>query len=434
MSGIAAAIAIGGAGALAAGIGAAVGGPDAPETPDYAAASRAGILADIETLGQRRRIEAAAKLGQELLKPGYTRIGSEEATQAMREATDRLAAFQAQEQPLIQKISDLQASPYWTPAHQSQFDYARKELTDLRAKIQSTQTGLIELQSSSGVSYKDASGNVVPRSEAVDADFTGYGEADVQGDFARQMAEANLGIQKDLGPEYVANARKLLEQADPEGWAKRQELAQLVSEITGRAPDTEMARQLQGQLRDELNLGGTLDPETRREVDQYVLGQQVREGGGFGTSDIFTRGQEIGSAAEARRGQRQQKALSFLTSGKTPDDILTADEMKKAGVLTSFTRGESPTGQFQQLSGTQQQSVPFMTTTPGPTLNPNAGQSGANFAQQNYGQQMNWASQQANPWLAGLGTAFNAIGTGINAYTALRPQTPAAATPSTTFI
>ena len=39
------------------------GGPDAPETPDYAAANREGIFTDIETLEVRKKIEAAAKLG-----------------------------------------------------------------------------------------------------------------------------------------------------------------------------------------------------------------------------------------------------------------------------------------------------------------------------------------------------------------------------------
>ena len=39
------------------------GGPDAPETPDYAAANKEGIFTDIETLEVRKKIEAAAKLG-----------------------------------------------------------------------------------------------------------------------------------------------------------------------------------------------------------------------------------------------------------------------------------------------------------------------------------------------------------------------------------
>lgn len=38
--------------------------PAAPEAPDYAAANREGILADIETLPVRRQIDAAARLGQ----------------------------------------------------------------------------------------------------------------------------------------------------------------------------------------------------------------------------------------------------------------------------------------------------------------------------------------------------------------------------------
>lgn len=38
--------------------------PPAPKAPDYAKANREAIQADIDTLPQRRRIEAMARLGK----------------------------------------------------------------------------------------------------------------------------------------------------------------------------------------------------------------------------------------------------------------------------------------------------------------------------------------------------------------------------------
>ena len=37
--------------------------PPPPPPPDYASANRAGVLADVQTLGAKKEIEQAAKLG-----------------------------------------------------------------------------------------------------------------------------------------------------------------------------------------------------------------------------------------------------------------------------------------------------------------------------------------------------------------------------------
>jgi hypothetical protein len=147
------------------------------------------------------------------------------------------------------------------------------------------------------------------------------------------------------------------------------------------------------------------------EVDQYLVGQQLERGGSYGKADEFQRAMNIGQAADARRSQRQQKAAAFLAGGFGKDERNYRKSQQDMANLSSFMSGQTPTAQFQQLSGAQQGAAPFVPGTPGQTLNPNAGQQGAQFAQGVWNTQANIASQQANPWLQGLGLGLKAVGT-----------------------
>jgi len=114
-------------------------------------------------------------------------------------------------------------------------------------------------------------------------------------------------------------------------------------------------------------------------------------------------------AAEARRTARQQKAAAFLSGGFAKADRNYKKDQQDLANLGAFLSGQTPTAQFQQLSGAQNGAAPFVGTTPGPGLNPNAGAQGAQFAQQNYQTQM--ANPQNNPWMQGLGMGLQTIGT-----------------------
>ena len=116
-------------------------------------------------------------------------------------------------------------------------------------------------------------------------------------------------------------------------------------------------------------------------------------------------------ASTATKTARQQRALQFLESGASPEDIEYRKTQTGLANLSAFLRGETPTAQFSQLSGAQNGAVPF-TQAPQSNvgLNPNAGSQGANYAQNIYGTQVNSYQQQANPYLAGTGIGIQASG------------------------
>lgn len=291
---------------------------DTPEAPNYAAANKAAIDADISTLALRRAIEASAKLGKPIT--------------------------------------------YTDP-----------------------QTGKTET-----------------------FDFTGYGDAETSAANADKMAAAALELQKKYGPEFIKQAREQLRQSDPEGFGAREALYQEIMDRLGVDVQSPVADSLEAQIMAELQQGGATDDATNREIDQYLIGQQLDRGGSYGKADEFQRAMGVGQAAEARRTARQQKAAAFLSGGFAKADRDYKKDQQDLANLGAFLSGQTPTAQFQQLSGAQNGAAPFVGTTPGPGLNPNAGAQGAQFAQQNYQTQI--ANPQNNPWMQGLGMGLQTIG------------------------
>jgi hypothetical protein len=101
--------------------------------------------------------------------------------------------------------------------------------------------------------------------------------------------------------------------------------------------------------------------------------------------------------------------LSFLTSGATPDDIKLRANQTNIANLASFLSGQTPTSQFASISGAQSGAVPFAGGQQLPTLNPNAGQQGAQYALGSTQAAQNaFKLNQAkpNPWTTGLSGAL----------------------------
>lgn len=173
---------------------------------------------------------------------------------------------------------------------------------------------------------------------------------------------------------------------------------------------TLLAEELFTQIMADLGLEAQLNDSTRREVQQGVRGAQAARGNILGNSAIYEEAMELGQAGEQRQQQRQQNTLQFLTSGTTPEDIAYRKKQQAMANLGSFMGGQTPVAQFGQLAGAQQGAAPYAPQNAPQVLNPNAGAQGAQFAQQNYAQQMNAYSQQANPWMAGLSLGVSALG------------------------
>lgn len=247
---------------------------DQPDPPNYAEATREGILTDIETLPLRRSIEQAAKFG---------------------------------------------------------------------VKIE----------------YKDPS-----TGEMKTADFSGMGDVDMSRkllefgvESSDKLAAAQLEQSQKYGLDYIAQRRKELEAADPEGFAIREKLGTSVL--------------------DDLMAGKTLDAATRGEVIETERAGQAARGNILGSSSAAAEGMEVGNAGYRLWQQRLANAASFLG-------------------------GTTPTAQFSGLAGAQTGASPFnpQGAASGTTINPQAGAQGWQAATQTW--QMNFAKnayeQQNNVW------------------------------------
>ncbi len=238
-------------------------------------------------------------------------------------------------------------------------------------------------------------------------DFTGLGEADYNRQYGEQMAAQMLQLQRDFGPKFVEQRLAELEASDPTGAAMRRQLWDTVRTGAETERDYSDAQALQDAVLADLERGGSLDPETERQISQSVMGEQVARGNYLGNAAAAQEGTAIANAGEAERATRQQQALAFLTGQVSPADAARREGLQDMNNLAAFLAGESPTAQFGQLSGAQNGAAPFLPGAPMPGTNPMAGWQGV----QN--QQNLWSAQQGaqgvNPWVAGLSGAFNGV-------------------------
>ena len=208
-------------------------------------------------------------------------------------------------------------------------------------------------------------------------DFTGMGDQDYarqQREFTRETADMTaqdlLEMQQKYGTQFLETSREQLKASDPIGFAIRENMGK--------------------QVNREMQLGGAATDDELRQVSQRVRGQQARLGNTLGVAAGV---QEV----MGQTGYQNQRAQQRLAN---------------AG---SFLAGTTPLSQFGQLSNAQRGAAPFQgigVNTVG--INANAGQLGANFAQQSFGTQANiyntQMANQSNPWMQGLGIVAGAAG------------------------
>ncbi len=331
-----------------------------PDAPDYAAANREAIQADIDTLPLRKMIEQASRLGTSVLKEGYTvRQVSQDAS--VTAAQTRLSELEAK---LKDTPKEFAGTPFQsatnpgTPAKPNpEYDTLQNQLTQAKADL----TAALSKAGTTGQlvpQYYDAKGNPVSKNDALLADFTGYGDIDLarknlefQTESADKTAGAMLAVQQKYGPEFIAQRLKELELSDPEGFKLRKEMGVKVAA--------------------ELEQGYKLAPGMREEVEQATRAAQAARGNVLGAAPAAAEAMEVGNAGFRLWQQRLANASSFLS-------------------------GTTPVAQFGQISGGQAGAAPYapQNIAAGVGLNQNAGQQGAQFAQQSYNAQLS----APNPW------------------------------------
>lgn len=213
--------------------------------------------------------------------------------------------------------------------------------------------------------------------EEVAYDFVGMGDQDytraqqdLQIESAKKQAGALLDVQQEYGGQFLETSREQLKASDPIGFAIRENMGT--------------------QVRDELALGGAASDSELRNVQQRVRANQSRLGNTMGVAAGV---QEVMGQSGYQQQVQQQR-------------------MQNAG---AFLAGTTPLSQFGQLRNAQGGAAPFNPTgVAGMGMNANAGQQGAQFAQQSYGTAANiyntQMSNQSNPWMQGLGMVAGAAG------------------------
>src|ERR1043165_3536474 len=246
-------------------------------------------------------------------------------------------------------------------------------------------------------------------------DFTGLGDADNAAVMSDKMAQTLLDIQRGLGPQYIQQRLDELKQADPRGYAARQELFDRILADSQAHPNRPLAEDLQSSIVSQLTNAGKLDARELEQVQQQVRGGQVARNNFLGNAATAQEAGAAVKASDALKSQQQAQALGFLESGVTPEDVEYRRIQQSPQNLGSFISGQTPTAQFRSLSAAGNGAAPFIASQSNVTTNPNAGIQGINNAQQIYSGNINWQQSQVNPWTAGISTAISGAPAAYNA-------------------
>ena len=186
--------------------------------------------------------------------------------------------------------------------------------------------------------------------KTVNYDFEGISDLDQQvvnlesqKRSATTMAQIALDIQKQFGTEFMDESLKRIEESDPVGFKVRKRLA-----------ETTLA---------ELEKGTSMsDDEIRFAQQSFRRASGARGGAQLGTAPSMDEAFQQYGMGRRLLGERMNMARSYV--------------------------GLPQTGQLGQVAGAQAGAAPFMPQQlSGLGINPNAGQMGAQFAQQSYSTQ-----------------------------------------------
>lgn len=411
------AAAIGAAAAVASTSYAIASAPGMPKTPDLAAGSRAGVEAEASTLAERRALEAAAQQGGKAtytVQPHFEKQAFIKVPTGWKGDTntaifnDATTAGQGGGMLGIPGIGDMLGI-----GGEQTYQYIKYNADDWKAGGKYNPNGTYD--------DKWITGHTVMQKVKIPggtktADFTGYGEADVQGAIARKNAQNILDLEKKYGSDFIDEALKEQQLADPQGTEARKQMYDLIKQQEDEHPDRPVADLLDSQVTDQLSAGKGLDRVSSDVLRSAVDKAQASRGQTGGAQPDYSENLTTGFEGEKRLSDAEQKALGWLTSGATPEDVAYRREQQNLGNLSAFVNNRTPESQFAQLSGAQQGPAPYNTGTPLARENQSVGPAAATAATQgglmNLGAQLN----QADPWMAGLSALLkgaNAVGSSI---------------------
>lgn len=236
-------------------------------------------------------------------------------------------------------------------------------------------------------------------------DFTGVGTADVESAVAEKMAKIQLDLSKKYDSQFIEQALAQEKLADPESFAARDKMDELIHEQINRPLNSPVADLLDQQVGDEVRAAkdGTLDAETQLILDKATEAALRSRGGTGGVTGDFETPLTTGFEGEARKQAAMQKGTGWLASGQTPEDIRYRREQQNLANLSAEATGQTPQSQFGQLKNAQQGPTPVVSGQGLSTLPGNISGTAASGALA----QQEAQSNQANPWMAGMSALLN---------------------------
>lgn len=247
--------------------------------------------------------------------------------------------------------------------------------------------------------------------------FSGLGTADVQNAVSEQMAQTLLGIQQNLGPQYIALALQNLQQSDPQGYAAYKQLFdQIQTEASQNPPDQPLSEQTQSAINNILQNSQTLTPEEQQQSLDRSNAGNVASGITLGNAPEQANVNALVSAADQQQQQAEGTATQYLNEGVTPADISYRTLQQNLSNLGNFINGVTPTSEFSSISGASSGAAPIIQTGYQPqTINEGqTAQAGVNLQNELFGTQSQLESGTANPYLAGLNLGISGLTTGLN--------------------
>ena len=372
-----------------------MGKPKPPPAPDYSEATREGVYADIETLPARRRIGAAARLGQpvtytdprsgEEVSADFTGLGDVDITGA--ETAGLLSLVPQMSEAQLQNL--ITYGPQFIAAQREQMQQLDPEGFGLReefaGRLRGGEGGAEELV---GGLEAPAYEEVGAAPELADTGVTAAGRAELETQLADQLLR---------GESLTHEQQRMLEQGVRRAGAARGQalgassgLREAISKLQG---GMQLGQQRRGEYLGFLGSGQSTSDVTNRLAQQNFANtmqriQQINQ----------ARGQTFGGQQQVlgtRMGARQQDV------GNIQSLLGLQPVAAQAGMMAGMQQGASPF----QMTQIQQRGV---------GLDPNAAATSAGFAQNVFGTQADMFGKQKGPLDTALQLAqgFAAVGSG----------------------
>lgn len=369
---------------------------DGPKLPNAASSSRKVALAQAGMLPTQRTLAAYEQLGEPF--PGQS-------------VTLSYADAKAEFKRLKKEFRQGKRDDPTLKAQMNLLQQAMRKADSAAPQVRNSNGKLVRKKGTGQVTvYQDQFGQYIPQNLA-QADFTGFGTADIEGQLARQYADIEAELSRKYGKEFATQARQLAEQADPEGTAARKlEYEMIQKQIEQGKPISPLSTGIEQSVKGQLEAGAGFDPLSR-ELLESSIAQANKARAGTGPS-----GQQVadwlstGWEGQGRRQAATDKATAWLSSGQTPEDIGYRREQQNLANLGAFVSGRTPESQFENIAGAGRGAAPLIPGQTGPGMPQNAASLGPGYDVNRYRAQVGAELGAANPWLSGISSILSATG------------------------